>query len=122
MRIINKENITNPIKNTEGELFYEMIGRGDNLGNSKNHSLGHVIVLDGFSTKKHFHPIAEETYYIIRGNGEMIVQNNSFTVKEGDVIFISPNEEHQLITNNGEIEAIIVCAPAWEINDTIFVD
>lgn len=122
MRIIRKEDVALPIKNTEGELFYEMIGRGDNLGNSKNHSLGSVVVSNGFATKKHFHPIAEETYYIIRGHGQMIIQGLSFIVKEGDAILILPTEEHQLIANNGEIEALVVCAPAWEINNTTFVD
>ena len=73
MKITRKEDVTNPLKNAEGEIFYEMIGRGDKLGDSEYHSVGHVVVLDGYSTNKHYHPESEETYYFIRGNGTMII-------------------------------------------------
>jgi quercetin dioxygenase-like cupin family protein len=122
MRIIRKEDIKNPIANGKGELFYEMIGRGEALGNAEKHSLGHVVVLDGYSTNKHYHKEAEETYYMIKGQGEMIIEEKHIKVSQGDVILILPNEKHQLIANNGDIEAIVICAPAWEINNTVFVN
>lgn len=121
MKVVRKENVKNPIKNAEGELFYEMLGRGEKLGNSEKHSLGHVVILDGYSTNKHYHKEAEESYYIIKGNGKMIIEDKEITVKEGDVVLISPNEKHQLIANSGDIEAIVICAPAWEIGNSTFV-
>ncbi len=52
MKIVRKENIQ-PINNADGELFYEMLGRGEELGNTMQHSVGHVVVLKGYSTNKH---------------------------------------------------------------------
>ena len=122
MRITRKEEVEQPLKNAEGELFYEMLGRGDKLGNSEHHSVGHVVVLNGYSTNKHYHPVAEETYYFIRGKGTMIIDEKTYKVREGDAVLINPNEKHQLFADNGEIEAIVICAPAWEINNTVFCE
>lgn len=122
MRIIRKDEIKQPIENSDGELFYEMIGRGEKLGNSEKHSFGIVKVLDGFTTRPHYHPNSEETYYITKGNALMIIDDKSYPVKEEDTILILPNEKHQLLANNGNVEAIVVCSPAWEINNTIFVE
>ena len=121
MKIVRKEDVT-PIKNADGELFYEMLGRGVNLGNAIHHSVGHVEVLKGFSTNKHYHPIAEETYYFIKGIGKMIINNKEFIVKPGDVVLINSNDTHQLFAENEDVEAIVICAPAFEPNNTIFCD
>jgi len=122
MRIIRKDKITKPVKNNDGETFYEMIGKSLELGNSPNHSFGIVEVEDGFTTHLHYHPVAEETYYIIKGTATMVIDSKEFIVKEGDTILIMPNEKHQMFANNGNVEAIVVCAPAWEIKNTIFLD
>lgn len=95
MRITRKEEVENPLKNAEGEIF---------------------------STNKHYHPKSEETYYFIRGKGTMIIDEKSYEVKMGDAVLIQPNEKHQLFADTEEIEAIVVCAPAWEINNTIFCE
>ena len=122
MRIIRKDEIKQPIKNTDGELFYEMIGRGEKLGNSEKHSFGMVEVLNGFTTRPHYHPNSEETYYITKGSALMLIDDKPYTVKKQDTILILPNEKHQLLANNGDVEAIVVCSPAWEIGNTIFVE
>lgn len=121
MKYIIKENV-DPINNAEGELFYEMIGRGEKLGNAMHHSIGHVVVLKGYSTNKHYHPVAEETYYFIRGTGKMVINNTEYKVKPGDVILVNPNDIHQLFAEDEEVEAIVVCAPAFEPNNTIYCD
>ena len=121
MKIVRKENIQ-PINNAEGELFYEMIGRGEKLGNAIKHSVGHVVVLKGYSTNKHYHPIAEETYYFIKGTGKMIINDCEYKVKPGDAVLISTNDVHQLFAENDDVEAIVICAPAFEVNNTIFCE
>lgn len=122
MKIIKKEEIKEPINNAKGELFYEMIGIGENLGNAEKHSFGKVIVLNGYNTNKHYHPEAEETYYILKGHGTMMIQDKKIEVEEGDTILISPNETHQLFAKDGDIEAIVICSPAWHIDNTVFIE
>lgn len=122
MRIIRKEEVKQPIQNAKGELFYEMLGRGSDLGNAEKHSVGHVVVLKGFSTNKHYHPQAEETYYFIRGTGKMIINEKEVRVKAGDAVLILPNETHQLFAEENEVEAIVICAPAFEPTNTVFCE
>lgn len=121
MKIVRKENIK-PINNAEGELFFEMIGRGENLGNTIYHSVGHVVVLKGYSTNKHYHPIAEETYYFIRGTGRMVINDCEYKVKPGDAVLVNAKDVHQLFAEDEDIEAIVICAPAFEPDNTIFCE
>jgi quercetin dioxygenase-like cupin family protein len=44
----------------------------------------------------HKHPYEHEMY-IISGRGVLVGENGTTTFNTGDVIFISPDEEHQLI-------------------------
>ena len=121
MKIVRKENIE-PIKNAEGELFYEMLGRGEKLGNAIHHSVGHVVVLKGYSTNKHYHPIAEETYYFIRGTGKIVINDVQYIVKPGDAVLVNANDTHQLFAEDEEVEAIVVCAPAFEPGNSVFCE
>lgn len=43
-------------------------------------------------------------------------------VKPGDAVLINENDIHQLFAENEEVEAIVICAPAFESNNTVFCD
>jgi len=120
MRKIRKDEILEPLKNAEGEVFYELIGRGEKLGNTDKHSFGIVVVKKGYSTNQHYHQTAEETYYFLRGSGTFVINDQKVEVKAGDAVLIEPNERHQLFANEEEVEAIVVCAPAWSIDHITF--
>ena len=52
----------------------------------------------------------------------MVINEKEYIVKSGDVVLINPKDIHQLFAENEEVEAIVVCAPAFEINNTVFCD
>ena len=62
----------------------------------------------GKSTSGHSHAGQEEVYQFVRGSGMMKVDDDSFAVKEGDVILIEDGKFHQVI-NNSEDNCYFVC-------------
>lgn len=55
----------------------------------------------GKNTDYHSHEGAEQIYYILRGAGKMLLGEEKHAVREGDVVYISPETPHQVF-NDGE--------------------
>ncbi len=123
MLIIRKDKIKKPFENPTGERIYELVGKPEKLGGAVKHSVGYVVIPPKKSSLLHYHPEAEETYYIMKGKGRMLINGKEYFVIAGDAIFIHPNERHQTFSDGGEtLEFIVICAPAWEPNNSIFPD
>jgi mannose-6-phosphate isomerase-like protein (cupin superfamily) len=123
MRITRKSNVLKPSVNTTSEQIYELIGRPDALGTSKLHSFGHVVIPPSCSSRLHYHPIAEETYYILKGQARMVIDEKEYALSPGDVVLIMPPEKHQIFSiGDTDLEFIAVCAPAWEATNSVFLD
>ncbi len=106
-----------------GEHVYEMIGRPMQLGGSTKQSLGYVVIPPNCSSRPHYHPNAEETYYILKGKGRIIINGAEHNVLSGDAILISPPEKHQIFcAGNDNLEFIVVCAPPWEPSNSVYLD
>lgn len=123
MLITSKEKVENPFVNVTGERVYEMVGKPAMLGGATKHSLGYAVIPPSCSSRLHYHPQAEETYYILKGEGRLVIDGAEHKVRPGDVILISPPERHQIFNEAGEdLEFIVVCAPAWEPDNSVFLD
>jgi len=85
----------NRVDTPEGEIIFEMIGCEKNQGDALKHSVAHVVIPSGCSSLLHYHPEAEETYCILKGEGKIVVDGKEYPVKSGDTVFISPLEKHQ---------------------------
>jgi mannose-6-phosphate isomerase-like protein (cupin superfamily) len=121
--VTRKDKVEKPFVNPTGERVYEMIGRPERLGGATKHSFGYAVIPPNCSSRPHFHPNAEETYYILKGNGRMIIDGAKYNVRPGDAILILPPENHQIFTDGDEdLEFIVVCAPAWEPNNSMFLN
>ncbi|MFX0094185.1 MAG: cupin domain-containing protein [Candidatus Hodarchaeota archaeon] len=123
MLITRKERDKKPLETFTGERIYELIGRQERSGGTTKHSLAYVVIPPNCSSQLHFHPKEEETYYILQGKGRMFIENKKYLVKPGDTIFIAPLEKHQIFTEgNSDLEFIAICAPAWEPDNSVFLD
>jgi len=121
--ITRKDKVAKPFENPTGELIYEMIGRPEHLGGATKHSFGHVVIPPKCSSRLHYHPVAEETYYILKGKARMRVGDEMYLLVPGDAVLIRPPERHQIFTEGDEnLEFIVVCAPAWEPTNSVFLD
>ena len=87
-----------------------------------NQSLAEARVAVGGATAPHYHPRAEEIYYILRGAGSLRIHEETRDVGVGDAIAIPPGAVHT-IRNTGDEPLIFLCccAPGYEHEDTVLV-
>lgn len=122
MRIVKKEDIKEPFVAPLGEIIFEMIGRPEKIGGTKNHSLVHVTLPQGKMSPRHYHKVTEETYYILSGTATLTINDESFKVEPNMAITIMPNEFHQIV-NDGKtsLEFLTISGPAWTPDDEYLV-
>jgi mannose-6-phosphate isomerase-like protein (cupin superfamily) len=89
----------------------------------RNQSLAEARLPVGLSTTPHYHPLCEEIYYILTGQGRMRIADDIEQVGPSDAIAIPPGLVHQ-ITNTGSQPLVFLCccAPGYEHADTVLVE
>jgi len=122
MHVFSKDDVQNPIITPNGETIYEIIGRftGEK---SDVHSVAHISLAANKSTILHYHPETEESYYILKGKGRMIVGDEERIIESGQVVLIPKMKKHKLYNlEDGPLEMIAVCVPAWEPENTVWLE
>ncbi len=85
----------------------------------KNQSLAEATLPEGASTTPHRHWVTEEIYFILEGEGEMLIDQEYRKVIPGDAIAIPPGRVHQISNSGrGSLRFLCCCAPAYEHDDT----
>ena len=82
-------------------------------------SLAEATINPGSATRLHRHHVSEEIYYIVAGDGCMILGRERFPIVVGDAICIPPGTPHR-VENRGTLPLRILCscAPAYSHADT----
>ena len=89
----------------------------------RHQSLAEARLLPGTSTQEHFHPKAEEIYYLTHGHGRIRIGDELREVSAGDAIAIPPGQKHKLWNTGPEtLRLLCCCAPAYEHDDTIITE
>lgn len=89
----------------------------------RNQSLAEARLPVGAATQEHYHPLAEEIYYITHGIGRIRVENEEKSVVAGDAIAIRPGQRHKLWNTGPEpLRLLCCCAPAYEHADTVITE
>jgi mannose-6-phosphate isomerase-like protein (cupin superfamily) len=89
----------------------------------RNQSLAEARLPVGASTQEHFHPRAEEIYYITHGTARIRIEGETREVGAGDAIAIPCGQKHKLWnTGNETLRLLCCCAPAYEHGDTIITE
>ncbi|HEY2081523.1 MAG TPA: cupin domain-containing protein [Verrucomicrobiae bacterium] len=89
----------------------------------RNQSLAEARLPVGASTQEHYHPRAEEIYYITHGAGRMRIEGELRDVKPGDAIAIPPGKKHKLWNTGPEVLRLLCCcAPGYEHEDTVITE
>lgn len=122
MHIYSKNDVESPINTPHGEMIFELIGRNFPI-ETENHSLAHVVIPPQKASRKHYHPIAEESYYIISGEARIIVGQDESILNPGQAVLIPPQTPHQIF-NHGDVdlEFLTFCVPAWEPSNIVYLD
>ncbi len=83
-------------------------------------SLAEATVLPGLETEEHYHQQTEEIYYIVRGQGLMVLGGEGREVGPGHGILIPPGTRHK-IRNMGKEPLVFLCccSPPYSHEDTV---
>lgn len=123
MRVVRREQITEPFEGPLGELVYELIGKPLEIGGTSRHSFVHVVIPRGKSSLAHYHRVAEETYYGLAGSGHLRIGDVDLTLDPGVACLIMPGEVHRIRNDaDADLEFLAISAPAWVPEDTFLVD
>jgi len=122
MHIYHKRDVEKPVEMEEGEVIYPLFGAEVDEAAEK-HSLAYVVIPPGKSSSFHYHVEAEESYTILKGQGQLVVGDEKRTVGAGDTILIPPRRPHQITSTGGEdLEFLVVSVPPWREEDMVVLD
>lgn len=120
MHIRNTDEIT-PFSTPHGEIVREYMGVA--AGGTQQHSLAHITLPPGKASLKHYHPVVEESYFILSGQGRMMIDGKERMLCAGDGIAIPPNAVHQIFNDSSmNLEFLAICAPPWTPDCSVFLD
>jgi mannose-6-phosphate isomerase-like protein (cupin superfamily) len=54
--------------------------------------------------------LVKEMFFVSFGNGKVVIENETFEINQGDMIFILPKKKYLI---EGNIDLIVSCSPAW---------
>jgi len=115
MNIIKLNNLKE-FKAGDGSILREFFNPNkDNM--EARYSLAHAKVAPGQHTEDH-KLNASEAYYILRGEGQMHINDESANVYPADVVYIPPGSI-QSIKNIGKTDLDFICIvdPAWALEN-----
>ena len=102
------------------ESVCEMVGTSDETGGTKYHNIVQVLLPPHSSGGAHYHKLAEETYYILKGEADIIINGYCFKANPGMIVSILPGEIHDVINNtNNDFELLAISAPAFSPEDSV---
>ena len=89
----------------------------------RNQSLAEARLAAGASTTEHFHPRAEEIYFITSGKGRMRIEGETRDVRVGDAVAIPAGMKHKIWNTAEEVlRFLCCCAPGYEHDDTVLTE
>ncbi|HLV36791.1 MAG TPA: cupin domain-containing protein [Spirillospora sp.] len=120
MYLKNTDDIT-PITSPHGEIVREYLGKA--VGGAQQHSLAQITLPPGHASRKHYHPVVEESYLILSGEGRMVIGHEEQRVRPGDAIAVPVHAIHQIFnTGSTDLVFLAVCAPPWTPDCSVFID
>lgn len=75
----------------------------------------HAVDIDG--AQPHFHRIATELYYVLEGEGSVILDGNEHAVRKGSVVHIPPGVVHAA---KGRVRVLVIGIPDMADDDLYF--
>jgi mannose-6-phosphate isomerase-like protein (cupin superfamily) len=110
-----------PFTTKDGSEIRELLAHRNSA--IRHQSLAEARLPVGGATQEHFHPRAEEIYFITHGTGKIRIEGELRDVRPGDAIAIPPGQKHKL-WNTGEetLRLLCCCAPGYEHSDTVITE
>lgn len=65
-------------------------------GGAVQHSVAKIRIKPGGKSRDHYHPVAEESYLILEGNGKVVLNGEEKLIAPGDNVAIVAKTRHQV--------------------------
>ncbi len=103
----DQRSLRSAVKNRESEILRDTYYLIDpEKSPSENLTMGHTIIYPTGKTTGHAHDDMEELYYILSGQGKMVVGDDEFPIKAGDAFYVPFGEFH--VTHNTGIQPLSI--------------
>jgi mannose-6-phosphate isomerase-like protein (cupin superfamily) len=106
-----------PFTTKDGSTIRSLLDRSN--APVANQSLAEASLPAGGSTRRHYHKISEEFYYLLEGTGHMEIDGETREVGPGDAILIPTGAWHELQART-DLRFLCCCAPPYAHDDTWF--
>ncbi|MBN1966512.1 MAG: cupin domain-containing protein [Anaerolineae bacterium] len=118
---IRRKDDVKPFAAEHGEVVYELSGHA--AGGTSQHSVAYIELPPGKASLKHYHPVAEESYYCLSGTGRLVIDGEPYPLQPGACVALTPGQVHQLFNDGPETLCFLaVCAPAWTPDNSVYLD
>jgi len=118
---LRKNSEIDSIQGNEGTEIKQYFHPHNTL-NQINYSLAQFTLEPGKKSK--LHKIrSSEIYYILEGNGNLNVNEDTYHLEKDDSVYVPPNSK-QFIENTGEDNFRFLCIvePAWKTDDELLLE
>jgi len=120
MKIVNRNEVEPFITKDSSEIREILAPANSGL---RNQSLAEARVAPGRSTDEHFHPLPEEIYCVLQGQGRISIEDEDREVGPGDGIAIIPGHRHKMWNTGGSpLIFLCCCSPAYSHDDTVIIE
>ena len=92
----------------EGSVFGGRLLDGTQLGSGPWRFVDYWRIPPATSIGEHLHEKGREFYFIVSGQGTMIINGESIPVERGDLILNEPGDTHGITNTSGEELCILV--------------
>ncbi len=76
----------------------------------------HVVDISE-DAREHYHKNMSEIYFVLEGEGEILLNSKGYPVKPGSTVLISPGTRHKA---KGKLKVIVVVIPPFDPRDEFF--
>ena|SRR3990167_6874444 len=116
---IRKKQDCHAFDSKTGLIVYELAGRS--TGGALQHSLAHIEILPGGASLKHYHPVVEESYYILKGEAKIEINGEFQYLKTGQMVVVPPKLTHQIFNESDTLlQFLAVCSPPWTTDCSVY--
>ncbi|MGM9609569.1 MAG: cupin domain-containing protein, partial [Eubacteriales bacterium] len=99
----------------------EIIGKRAELGSYERFSITKVFIENSSTDQVHYHKHSDELYYVTKGTGILVVNDVPYPLQAGDCVLVEHGEKHYIKSSDSPLACIVICSPAWDENDCIYV-
>ena len=104
-----------PYVTLDGSTVWELVRPEDGCSRV---SVAKARIEEGKRTLGHVHHTRDEIYYVLGGEGVVYTGGRKRKVRPGDVVFIPARTEHFVVSIDGPMTLLCICAPPYRHEDT----